>query len=385
MIKIKDSLSGEIKDIKDSKSFDIYLCGPTVYDRVHIGNIRPIIMTDLFIRSINDLTKVNYTMNITDIDDKIIDRANSENVSFRSLSKKYEDLFLNTLSKLNIILPNQLPNVSNNIDTIKSFIDSLLDNEVAYKTKKGNIYFNLEKFNEYGKISKREINELLSSSSVEDKQNSIDFSIWKKYENDSYDSKWSKGRPGWHTECAAIINNLYSNGIDLHVGGNDLKFPHHENERAQFNSLNNYEISKNWMHVGQLNFNGEKMSKSKGNFLYADDFIEEHGINTLKIIFYMTHYSKPINYTNSYLENAKVIDKKISNVIKKISDKKYRDISNDGEMYKKFKDEIVKNELNTSNAISVLLLTIKGINKNTEDSILISDFFKMLNHLGLVY
>lgn len=385
MIKIKDSLSGEIRDIKSSKIFNIYLCGPTVYDKVHIGNIRPIIMTDLLIRSIRDLTKVNYTMNITDIDDKIINKANIENISFRKLSKKYEDLFLKTLSKLNIILPEQMPNVSGNISTIKSFIKSLLKNNYAYITKKGNIYFDVEKFNEYGDISKRELGNSLSNSYVDDKLNNIDFSIWKKYDSDSFESEWSKGRPGWHTECAAIINDVYKSGVDLHVGGNDLKFPHHENERAQFNSLNKYEISKHWMHVGQLNFNGEKMSKSKGNFLYADDFIDSHGINVLKIIFYMTHYSKPINFTDSYLENAIVIDKKIRNLIKKTNVNNYCKVSEDGEMYKKFKNEIILNEINTSNAMSILSLTIKNINKNIEDKILVSDFIKMLDHLGLVY
>lgn len=384
MLKIKDTITSNKNNIDDQPVINIYLCGPTVYDSVHIGNMRPIITTDIIIRLLEYTgKKVNYIQNITDVDDKIVNKATEENVDFIELANKYKKEFTALLNTINIRYPSSTPTVIDNVKMIETFIQKLIDSGDAYETN-GNVYFNLEDRADYGVISKRKIEDLILGDTNDSKKNKRDFALWKSFEDNNFNSQWSQGRPGWHTECAAFINEATKGkGVDLHIGGTDLKFPHHENERIQFNAITGNEISKNWMHIGQLNVNGKKMSKSLNNFIYAKDFINENSIESLKVLLLATHYSKPINLTEDYISYANKLTSKIKNLDKKI---KLNNDSNiepyNGELLKEFINEL-DNDLNTGNALTVMQKAMKEINKDINNIKIISEFYTMLDMMGL--
>lgn len=259
-----------------------YLCGPTVYNKVHIGNMRPIVTFDLMLRGIKYLNpNIKLIHNITDIDDKIINRAEEENISEEEIAQKYTDFYLEMLKKYNIETIDYLPKVSEKISFIDFFINELVKKDYVYEAN-GSYYFKTEKLDTYGEVSHNTLINLQSEAQNLEKENSFDFALWKnKTEGKTWNTSLGVGRPGWHTECAAFIYELTKGkSLLVHGGGIDLKFPHHENENAQFRALTNLPICDEWIHVGIINYKNQKMSKSIGNLILADQFIDKYKNDT---------------------------------------------------------------------------------------------------------
>lgn len=310
-MKLYDYISQQNIEVgSENKIVKIYLCGPTVYNHVHIGNLRPIIIFDVLNRLLLELGyKVIFIHNITDIDDKIIIKAQQEQKPELEIASFYEKKYLDILTILNIHKENMFfPKVSDHINDIVFYIERIMNNNFAY-FKNGDVYFNTLKSNEYGSISNKKIDELLIGEKSQinyKKNNSHDFVLWKKTDLGlNWETKFSKGRPGWHTECACLIDKYLGEQADIHGGGIDLKFPHHENENIQNIAVNKKPLAKIWIHVGHLNINNEKMSKSLQNFVLAKDILVSQSANTIRWFFYQTNFSNPLNFSNENLDNAK--------------------------------------------------------------------------------
>lgn len=384
----------EFKPIEPGK-INMYVCGPTVYNYVHIGNMRPVITFDMVYKYFKYLGyEVTYSSNFTDINYKITKVALEQNITEREVANKFIKAYLEDLNNYNCEDIDYRPRVIDNLDNIYKFIQALIDKGYAYE-KEGNVYFRVKKVEDYGILSNQNILELESGARVdidENKEDALDFALWRKTDiGETFDSPWSKGIPGWHTECVVMINSIYKNKIDIHAGGIDLQFPHHENEIAQSKALYDNHLANYWMHNGHINVDGEKMSKSLGNFILAKDFVKEHSPNVIKLALFKTHYRLPLNFTDELFKDAKTIDEKISNVIKQANI--YRNINN----YKfdlNIKDEIfesyMNDDFNTPNAITYLLELIKKLNnslRQQQDDIIIlaSKIIVISNILGLKY
>ena len=296
----------------------MYVCGPTVYDEPHIGNARPLIIFDLVYRILIKnfgKNKVNYVRNITDIDDKIIQRANELKIDINELTETVTDIFLADCKYLNCLVPNNQPKATENIKGMIQMIENLIVKKFAY-IKDGNVYFNVNKFKDYGKLSNKNPKELISGSRVEIselKNNPLDFVLWKpsKDKEPFWESPWGKGRPGWHIECSVMSERYLGKEFDLHCGGLDLIFPHHENEIAQSICANDSSIfAKYWMHNGYLTVDGKKMSKSDGNFITINN-LKNNNINgqVIRLSILGTHYRQPLDWNLKILEiNKKILD-----------------------------------------------------------------------------
>lgn len=299
LTKEKELLSDDKKEIR------IYVCGPTVYNDVHLGNIRPIIVFDVLNRLLIKLRyDVKFVHNITDIDDKIINRAIEENKSESDISEYYMNQYFLILEKLRISKNIIFPKVSQNIDNIILYVDEMIKKGYAYLVD-GDVYFRTSKIKDYGSISGMIIDALEDGSRIaqnEKKENTKDFVLWKKTDIGlKWKTNYSNGRPGWHTECAVLIKKYFNDQADIHGGGVDLKFPHHENENAQNLAINGKNIAKLWMHIGHLNVDNTKMSKSLNNFVFAKDLLAKYSANAIKWFFYQTGYSNPINFTEDLI------------------------------------------------------------------------------------
>ena len=284
---------------------NIYICGPTVYSKVHIGNMRPIMTFDIFNRANKHLkNEINIIHNITDIDDKIIEAAAKENISESEISEKYKNHYMQMLQEANVLKPNSMPSVVENMDKMIAFITLLIKTGNAYESN-GSVYFSVETIENYGHISKRTL-ENAKHEKTDDKQHPADFAIWKNTNKGiQFDSPWSKGRPGWHTECAVFVNNeLKGESLDIHGGGIDLLFPHHENEDAQYQAINKKGITKEWVHTGHINLDNIKMSKSIGNVWLADEFFKEYSSDVLRYIFLTSSISSPINISQELIKQV---------------------------------------------------------------------------------
>ena len=295
----------------------MYVCGPTVYDDPHIGNARPLIIFDLVYRILIKKfgkNKVNYVRNITDIDDKIIQRANELKINIGELTKSITDIFLADCKYLNCLNPNHQPKATDHITAMIQMIENLLTKKFAY-IKDGNVYFNVNKFKDYGKLSNKNPKELISGSRVEIselKNNPLDFVLWKpsKEKEPSWQSPWGNGRPGWHIECSAMSEKFLGKEFDLHCGGLDLIFPHHENEIAQSICANDSSIfAKYWMHNGYVTVDGKKMSKSDGNFITINNLKNNYNGQVVRLSILGTHYRQPLDWNLNILEtNKKILD-----------------------------------------------------------------------------
>ena len=295
----------------------MYVCGPTVYDDPHIGNARPLIIFDLVYRILIKKfgkNKVNYVRNITDIDDKIIQRANELKINIGELTKSITDIFLADCKYLNCLNPNHQPKATDHITAMIQMIENLLTKKFAY-IKDGNVYFNVNKFKDYGKLSNKNPQELISGSRVEIselKNNPLDFVLWKpsKEKEPSWQSPWGNGRPGWHIECSAMSEKFLGKEFDLHCGGLDLIFPHHENEIAQSICANDSSIfAKYWMHNGYVTVDGKKMSKSDGNFITINNLKNNFNGQLVRLSILGTHYRQPLDWNLNILEtNKKILD-----------------------------------------------------------------------------
>ncbi|AHI53443.1 cysteinyl-tRNA synthetase [Spiroplasma sabaudiense Ar-1343] len=380
-MKLSNSLHENNLTSFDNDRVKIYCCGPTVYDNIHIGNARPLVLGDVLVRFFEFIgIKVDYLQNITDIDDKIIAKANDLKISETQVAEKYINDYLEDLSNLNIKKPNKIIPISTKMDVIIDFINKLITKEVAYESK-GDVYFDINSTNSYGELSNKRIEELISGSRVEvnpNKRNASDFALWKKTKNGkNWVSNWSSGRPGWHTECVALIDNYFQSQVDIHIGGIDLKFPHHENERIQYLAATKKELSKIWLHNGHVSFNSQKMSKSLGNTLMVKDFIKDHGANVLRYLLLTTNYRQPINLTDDLINQSRIAIQKISALFKKISlkialnevtknnDRPVDEDFNLKNYISQFKD-LMQDDLNTPRVITLIEQMIKDINKQID-------------------
>ena len=296
-------------------SVGMYVCGPTVYDEPHIGNARPLIIFDLVFRILIKnfgKNKVNYIRNITDIDDKIIQRASELKIDINELTKNVTDIFFDDCKYLNCLTPNHQPKATENISGMIQMVENLIAKKIAY-IKNGNVYFNVNKFEDYGKLSNKNTKELISGSRVEVsefKNNPLDFVLWKpsKDKEPFWDSPWGKGRPGWHIECSAMAQKYLGEEFDLHCGGLDLIFPHHENEIAQSICANDTNVlAKYWMHNGYLTVDGKKMSKSDGNFVTINNLKKNFNGQIVRLSILGTHYRQPLDWNLKILETNKKI------------------------------------------------------------------------------
>ncbi len=397
-MKIYNSLTDKKEEfipIEEGK-VTMYVCGPTVYNYVHIGNMRPVITFDMVYKYFKYLGyDVKYASNFTDINPKITAAAQSLGITEREVADKFIKAYLEDLNNYNCTEIDERPRVINHLDDIFNFINTLIDKDFAY-VKDGDVYFRVSKIKDYGVLSNQDINDLVSGSRVdidEKKEDPLDFALWRKSDKgETFESPWSKGIPGWHTECVVMINKLFGPKIDIHAGGVDLKFPHHENEIAQSIALNNNYIANYWMHNGHINIDNQKMSKSLNNFILAKDFIKEHTANVIKIALFNTHYRLPINLTSTVFEEAQNIDNKIKTVLKNAN--LNITINNLGNLDTTTKDEIfeeyMNDDFNTPNVITHLLALVKELNNELRNNgtkvlLLTNKILTITNILGLVY
>lgn len=364
----------EFKPIEEGK-VSIYICGPTVYNHAHIGNTRPMIVFDVLRRTFEYLgNDVTFVSNYTDVDDKIIKAAKAEGITEKELTDKYIKAYEDVRAGLNIEDPTYKPRVTETMPEIINFIQALIDKGYAYEVD-GDVYFRVTKVKEYGMLSGIKVEDLIAGASdrtlsVDDKkkESTTDFALWKKTnEGIQFDTPWSKGRPGWHTECVVMINKLFKDGkIDIHGGGQDLKFPHHENEIAQSMAYNGHPIANYWMHNQMINIDGEKMSKSLGNVLWAKDLIVEFGCNVFKWLMLSTHYRNPLNMTDDVIAGVRKEVSKVENATKNAS--LYLQVNHvPAHDYKKETVDAMVNaledDLNTSLALTQVLDQVKVLNQ----------------------
>ncbi len=290
----------------------MYVCGPTVYDSAHIGHGMSAIVFDMIRRYLEFKGyDVRHVMNFTDVDDKIINRAQETGQDPFELSQTYIDCFRTHLHDLNVLPPSETPQVSTTIDEIVKMVEALVDSGYAYESER-DVYFRVRADDDYGKLSRRKIEQAVSSDRErfgnELKEDAADFALWKGQKTSdepAWVSPWGMGRPGWHIECSAMARRFLGDTIDIHGGGNDLIFPHHENEIAQSESCNSAPLAKYWLHNGMLQLRGEKMSKSLGNMVTIDDFLAENDGDVFRLLILGSHYRKPLAYDNEIVEQAK--------------------------------------------------------------------------------
>ena len=354
-MKLYNTMTNKIEEFKaiEENKVKMYVCGPTVYNYIHLGNARPIVVFDTLARYFkNKGMEVNYVQNFTDVDDKIINKSIEEGISANEISEKYIKYFFEDISKLNILENVKRPKATENIPEIIEIIQKLIDNGFAYE-KDGDVYFEVKKYKDYGKLSNQKIEELELGARIdvsEIKKNPVDFALWKKKKDGEpfWESPWGQGRPGWHIECSAMARKYLGNTFDIHGGGQDLIFPHHENEIAQSKCAyhqNPKEFGKSgkdygnfanyWLHNGFIQINGDKMSKSLGNFFLLREILEKFSGNVVRLFILSTHYRKPINFSFENMEDTK---KALQNIVKSMN--KFEDIV---EKYKNEKIENVKN------------------------------------------
>ena len=303
----------------------MYVCGVTVYDYCHMGHARAYVAFDLLKRV---LTHAGYTVhhvqNFTDIDDKIIERANQNNESVTALTERFIDAYFEDMTALNILAANDYPKATEHIDSMIQLISSLIEKGSAYEIN-GSVYFRIDSCGSYGELSKKDVDDLQSGArvNVEDqKESALDFVLWKpsKENEPRWESPWGAGRPGWHTECVAMVEQLMGTHIDIHGGGADLQFPHHENELAQAKCAYHTPFANVWVHNGFVNVNNEKMSKSLGNFFTLRDVLNEYDADVLRFFLMRTHYRAPLNYSTDTLEDAKAAYQKLTSIFDIVPD-----------------------------------------------------------------
>jgi cysteinyl-tRNA synthetase len=359
----------------------MYVCGPTVYNYIHVGNARPFVVFDVLRRYLEYKGyEVNYLLNFTDIDDKMIKKANEEGKTVKEIADKFINEFLIDAKGLNLKEETtNHPRATEHIQDIIEFIQELIDKGYAYSAN-GDVYFDVSKLNDYGKLSKKNIDELISGARVEvneNKKNPGDFVLWKaeKPGEPSWDSPWGKGRPGWHIECSVMARKYLGDTIDIHAGGEDLQFPHHENEIAQSESLTGKPFAKYWLHNGMINIENQKMSKSLNNFFTVRDISKEFDLEVLRFLILSGHYRKPINFSRDLVIQAKnSLDriyngkKNLEHLIDVSQDKALTDEDNKIiEEINKYKEKFInsmEDDLNTPDAITALFELVKYANTN---------------------
>ncbi len=409
-MKIFNTLSREKEDLVPLKEgeFKIYACGPTVYNFIHIGNARPLCVFDVMRRYLEYRgNKVNFVQNFTDIDDKIIRRANEEGVTFKDISEKYIEEFWVDAKGMNIREATTHPKATENIGEIIDIVSSLIDKGYAYEAN-GDVYFSTKKFNEYGKLSHQPLEDLEAGARInigEVKREPMDFALWKsaKPGEPYWESPWGHGRPGWHIECSAMVRRYLGETIDIHCGGQDLIFPHHENEIAQSECCNGAPFAKYWMHNGFITVDKVKMSKSLGNFFTVRDVAQQYGYEPIRYLMISCQYRSPINYSFDAIAQCKAslerlyncrdnMDFALKNAKDEAGEKDAEIIALiDGKKAKFI--EAMEDDLNTGEALGAVFELVRDINTNVNDGVqskalveyAISVFDELMNVLGLLY
>lgn len=372
-MKVYNSKSNKIEKfipIKDNQ-VSLYLCGPTVYNDAHIGNARPIVVFDLLRRVLEqDNYTVKFVSNYTDIDDKIVQKAIDEMSTEKEVADRYIQAYENVRTNLFANDINEKPRVTEVIDDIIEFIQALIDHGFAYAVK-GDVYFRVSKIETYGQISHQKLDELRVGARIEennDKENPLDFVLWKNTDQGiKWDAPWGEGRPGWHTECVVMIHQAFGETIDIHAGGQDLKFPHHENESAQNYAMHGHDLANYWMHNGMLQIDGEKMSKSIGNVMWAKDFIAKLGSNVTRWLLLSTHYRLVLNVSDETIEQSQKEVQRIEQALKTAYIALSReDVALSGETDKEAIENFMaalRDDLNVANATVVLFDEVKKLNQ----------------------
>lgn len=397
-MQLQDTLSNKEQTLDISKKIKIYLCGVTVYDESHIGHARTIIVFDVLRKYLESKkVEVEFIQNFTDVDDKIINRATTENVSAEEISTKYIKSYFKDFDELNIMRATNYPKATEHIGDIIKFIEKLIDKEIAYVSKNG-VYFSVSKFPQYGKLSKKKIDELQSGSRIqidETKKDPLDFALWKYSGiNPTWESPWGKGRPGWHIECSAMSIKYLGENFDIHGGGRDLIFPHHENEIAQSESHTGNQFAKIWMHVGMVTLGGEKMSKSLGNTKSIKYVLENWGPNIIRLFCLSGHYSKVIDYSEEILKENFSKWRQVETCYFELIHANNKNQENISEKIKKIGmkfDKSLENDFNTHLALSSFFELVKETNRlaaeeklGEENSVIIKkEFQRILKILGL--
>ncbi len=398
-MKISDTLTNQKKELEYSDKVRIYLCGVTVYDQSHIGHARTIIVFDTLRRFLEaNNIPVELIQNFTDVDDKIINRAKEQGESANGLSRKYIQTYFEDSDRLNIKRATNYPKATEHIEDMIDLIKNLVNNEIAYTSKNG-VYFRVSKFSDYGKLSKKKTEDLESGARIEvdeAKESPLDFALWKfSEEPPNWDSPWGKGRPGWHIECSAMSIKYLGKNFEIHGGGRDLIFPHHENEIAQSESFKQNQFAKIWMHIGMITINGEKMSKSLGNVKSVNHVLENWGPNVIRLFCLSGSYSKPIDYSEILLKENITKLRQIESCYYEL---RLADGTGDEVTVEKFvndcKNEFnsaLNNDLNTPLALTVYYKLIREVNslsaeeKLTDASakIILPEFERMSDILGI--
>ena len=370
----------------DEKEIKIYVCGPTVYNYFHIGNARPFVVFDTLRRYLTWRgNKVKFVQNFTDVDDKIINKAKEEGIPAGEISEKYIQEYYKDAAALHVRKADVHPKVTENMTEIIQFVQKLMDKGFAYEVN-GDVYFNTRKFGDYGKLSKQNIEELESGCRIEvgeKKQDPLDFALWKAQKEDSeiaWDCPWGpkrKGRPGWHIECSAMSTKYLGETIDIHAGGQDLTFPHHENEIAQTEAATGKPFANYWMHNGYITIDNEKMSKSKGNFFTVRDILSEYDGGTIRYFLLSGHYRSPINFSRELMEQSKnslariqQAKKNLVHLVKNGWDQITPAEQETLQQLSAYRDKFIaemEDDLNTADAISVIFELIRDTNTAIKD------------------
>ena len=396
MLKIYNTLTKKIEDFIpiNPPNVGMYICGPTVYDFFHIGNARTFIMADIIRKYLEYKGyNVNFVMNLTDIDDKIIKKSIEEKILANEVTKKYTDAFFEDIKKLRIKPATVYPKATENISEILGMIKTLVENSFAYNVD-GNIFYNVSSFKDYGKLSGKKIEELEAGARVEvmeEKKDPLDFALWKKSKPGEpfWESEWGNGRPGWHIECSVMSCKHLGETFDIHAGGNDLIFPHHENEIAQSEAANKKPFVKYWLHFGFLNINKEKMSKSLGNFFTARDVLSKYSAEAIRLFFSQAHYRGPIDFTDDLLESAEKGLEKLKNIQFTIESGLNKNNSAgknpefDFRGYEKRFSDAMDDDFNTSQAVAALFDFVREVNKTIaiEENLNVNFYIQVKNFL----
>ena len=394
----------EFKPINEGK-VGIYVCGPTVYDYIHIGNARPMIVFDTLRRYLEYKGyEVNYVSNFTDVDDKIIKRANAEGVDASVISERYIAEVKKDMAALNVREATTHPKATEEIPDMIEMVKTLIEKDYAYEVN-GTVYFRTRKFKDYGKLSKKNIDDLRSGnrdllvSGVDEKEDPLDFVLWKpkKEGEPSWPSPWGDGRPGWHLECSVMSKKYIGDVIDIHAGGEDLIFPHHENEIAQSEAANGTEFARYWMHNGFLKINNEKMSKSLGNFFTVREIAEKYPLQVIRFFMLSAHYRSPLNFSAELVEASKNGLERILTAVDRLKSINGTDgdvdksVADEMDAFVKKYEDAMDDDLNTADAISVIFELVKYANVNvTEKSskatveLVLNTIEKLCDILGII-
>ena len=397
MIKIYNTLTGHLDEFKPIKEKEVsmYVCGPTVYNYIHIGNTRPAVFFDTVRRYLEYRGyKVNYVQNFTDVDDKMINKANAENVTVKEIADRYIKAYFEDTANINLKEEGMTrPKATDNIDGMIDIIESLIKKGYAYESN-GDVYFEVKKYKDgYGELSKQNIEDLESGARInvnEIKKDALDFALWKssKPNEPSWDSPWGKGRPGWHIECSAMSRKYLGESFDIHGGGLDLIFPHHENEMAQSKCGCGGTFARYWMHNGYININGEKMSKS-GSFVLLRAILKSFEGRVIRLFILGSHYRKPMEFSDYELNQAKSSLERIENTLKRIKDidSEARGENNceelliiKNEIEQKF-IEAMDDDFNTAQALGYVFELIKAVNKALDDGEVSKKGLEILNEV----